>query len=113
MGAGFQVRLDQAEIYPVLHISGEITSEAEVVLVDAYQKIAIDQRALVIMDFAESDYINSSGIAVLIQLITESSEKKQKIVFASLSPHFQKIMDIVGLTGFVKVHATLAEAQQG
>ena len=112
MTAGFSVKLDESEKHPVLYLSGEITTEAEDSLVPVYQNIPAESRDLVIMDFTEAEYINSSGIAVLIQLITGASERKHKIIFCGLSDHFSKILDIVGLTGFVQMHNTLAEALQ-
>jgi len=110
MAALFQIQFSREKDLPVIHISGEITSEAEEELTQAYNNIPIQERTRVILDFQNTRYINSSGIAILIGMITRASDHKQKIEFSSLNPHFRKVMDIVGLTEFVQIHDSLIDA---
>jgi anti-anti-sigma factor len=108
----FKIRLgfENGGILPVIHISGEITSEAEDEIVQSYDSIPNDKKNRVILNFTETSYINSAGIATLISLITKSSENQGKIEFAGLNTHFRKVMDIVGLTDFVLIHDSLDSA---
>ncbi|MBX7058230.1 MAG: STAS domain-containing protein [Leptospirales bacterium] len=110
MGEPCQVHLVYEGGQPVMRLKGEITSEAEDLLFQRYSEIPEDKRIRVIIDFGDTGYINSSGIALLIQLITRAGDGRGKIEFAALRPQFRKVMDIVGLTEFVQVHATLQEA---
>jgi len=112
MPASFQIQTALEENIPILHISGEITSESEEELLGAYDKIPAAQKVRVILHFADTRYINSSGIAILIGVINRANEFKGKVEFAGLSPHFRKVMDIVGLTDFVKVYDSLQDALQ-
>lgn len=112
MPASFQIRTEVEENIPVLHISGEITSESEEVLLGEYDKLEPAQKARVILHFGDTRYINSSGIAILIGIINRANEHKGRVEFAGLSPHFRKVMDIVGLTDFVKVYDSLQDALQ-
>jgi len=95
---------------PILRIVGEITSEAEESINKTFDSIAREKRSRVLLDFAETTYINSAGIATLISLITKSSEEQGKVEFVGLNSHFKKVMDIVGLTDFVIVHDSLESA---
>jgi anti-sigma B factor antagonist len=108
----FKIRLgfENGGSLPVIHISGEITSEAEDEIVQSYESIPSDKKIRVILNFTETSYINSAGIATLISLITKSSESHGKIEFAGLNTHFRKVMDIVGLTDFVLIHDSLDSA---
>ncbi|TGN21159.1 anti-sigma factor antagonist [Leptospira idonii] len=108
----FKIRLgfENEGILPVIHIAGEITSEAEEEIVQSYESIPSEKRSRVILNFTETSYINSAGIATLISLITKSSENQGKIEFAGLNSHFRKVMDIVGLTDFVLIHDSLQTA---
>lgn len=108
----FKIRLgfENSGSLPVIHISGEITSEAEEEILQCYDSIPHDKRVRVILNFSETSYINSAGIATLIGLITKSSENQGKIEFAGLNSHFRKVMDIVGLTDFVLIHESLDSA---
>ncbi len=110
MSEEYQVILNYEGATPVIRLKGEITSEAEDALVGRYEEIPADRRARVILDFQETRYINSSGIAILIQLITRAADARNRIDFSSLSAHFRKVMEIVGLTDFVQIHASLPEA---
>ena len=110
MAAKHYIRHSLEKGIPVIHLAGEITSEAEEELLACYGSLPEDKLAHVVLDFHETRYINSSGIAILIQLITRAGDRKHKIEFSSLSPHFRKVMDIVGLTDFVRIHNTLADA---
>ena len=110
MAALFQLSTTYEQDIPVIHISGEITSEAEDELVRCYSEIPKDKKERVILDFSETKYINSAGIAILIGLITKATDNKFKIEFSGLNLHFRKVMDIVGLTDFVTIYDSLSEA---
>ncbi len=110
MASVFEISSGYEKNMPVIRLSGEITAEAEEDLVQTYEAIPSERRAKVVLDFNSTRYINSSGIAVLISLITRASDSGQKVEFCGLNPHFRKVMDIVGLTDFVQIHETLADA---
>ncbi|PJZ69752.1 anti-anti-sigma factor [Leptospira perolatii] len=110
MSDEFKITVDLDPSVPVLHISGEITSEADEDIVGHYHSIPESRRSRVILNFQGTSYINSAGLATLISLITKASESSAKIEFAGLNDHFKKVMDIVGLTDFVLIHNTLQEA---
>jgi anti-anti-sigma factor len=112
MADDFKIRVDLevSSTIPVLHISGEITSEADDEIMSSYNSIPENKKGKVILNFTETNYINSAGIATLISLITKASENSGKIEFAGLNPHFRKVMDIVGLTDFVIIHDNLQQA---
>lgn len=107
----FSIKVDsEGEIFPVIHISGEITSEADEVIVNSYSSIPDNKKSKVVINFEKTSYINSAGIATLISLISKASESQGKIEFAGLNSHFRKVMDIVGLTDFVVIHENLEQA---
>jgi anti-sigma B factor antagonist len=102
-----QVNLDKHPTIPVISISGEITSEADEEIINAYNNLPQDKKSKILIDFSKTAYINSAGIATLISLITKASETNGKIEFCGLNSHFKKVMDIVGLTDFVIIHDTI------
>lgn len=105
-----KVDLESGGGTPILHISGEITSEADDEIMNSYNSIPEASRTRILLNFSETSYINSAGIATLISLITKASENSGKIEFAGLNSHFRKVMDIVGLTDFVVIHDSLEKA---
>ncbi len=100
---------------PVITIEGDMTSETDHEIIDAVQKnrkYNDNSNAKLIINFGKTNYINSAGIATLINIIQTTGESKSKIAFVALSPHFQKVMEIVGIIDFVKQANTDEEAAE-
>ena len=66
-----------------------------------------------ILKFHQEAYINSGGIAVLIQLLAETKKHNQQIGITGLSEHFKKIFRMVGITKFAKIYNTREDALEG
>jgi anti-sigma B factor antagonist len=64
----------------------------------------------VLIDFSKVDYINSSGIALVIQMLMEASKADQRIAAFGLTPHFQKVFTMVGITKYAALHRDEATA---
>lgn len=87
----------------VIRIHGDVTTEAEDALHQAYRKAADSQPRAVVFDFANVGYINSGGIAVLISLVMEALEQGHQISATGLSDHYSKVFRMVGLSQYMKV----------
>ncbi len=96
---------------PVLILEGDITSEADADIMSMYRELKEKHSPFYLMiDFNKTKYINSAGIATLINIIQDLGDFGGKVVFTGLSQHFQKVMDIVGITDFVNIYQTNEEA---
>ena len=97
----------------VLRFEGDISSASREAVVGAYQSLAKDKVRIVLLDFSKVDYINSSGIALVIQVMIEASGAGQKVHVFGLSAHFQKVFAMVGITKYAHLYpdqtAALAE----
>jgi anti-anti-sigma factor len=88
----------------MLNIQGDITSFSEPFLNQAYSE-ANDQGAeKILLNVEEGAYINSGGIAVLIQILAQTKKNNQQICITGLSEHFKKIFNMVGITKFADIH---------
>ena len=105
-----QFSLEQQSDVTLLHIQGDITAQSEPVINKAYQQ-ADEQGAAqkIIMQFEEDVYINSGGIAVLIQILAQTNKKSQQIGIAGLSDHFKKIFNMVGISKFAGIYDTIED----
>lgn len=105
-----EIKLEQHGPVTLLDIQGDITGFSEPFLNEAY-KNAGNQGASNILLKTESDiYINSGGIAVLIQILAQTKQNNQLIGITGISDHFKKIFSMVGITRFAKIYDTLDEA---
>jgi anti-sigma B factor antagonist len=86
----------------VLRFSGDISSTSRDAVLGAYGKVAKDRPVL--LDFCRVDYINSSGIALVIQMMMEANKSGQEICAFGLTPHFQKVFTMVGITKYAKLY---------
>lgn len=94
----------------VMRFSGDITSTSEAAILGTYQGISPDNNKRILLDFSKVEYINSSGIALIIQLMYAAGKNSQIIQTFGLSPHFQKVFTMVGITKYTRLHADEAAA---
>ncbi|MDE3187264.1 MAG: STAS domain-containing protein [Acidobacteriota bacterium] len=84
----------------VLRFEGDIASTSKDAVLGTYQTLSKEAAKLVLLDFSKVDYINSSGIALVIQMLIEASNSGQKVYAFGLSPHFTKVFTMVGITKY-------------
>ena len=93
-----------------IEITGDVTAVTGEVIQDAYNNDNVVNSSRILLRFAKDCYINSGGLAFLIDIASEGRKKEQKIAASGLSDHFQKIFHMVGLTRCISVHATEEDA---
>jgi anti-anti-sigma factor len=113
-----KVRVDQATSpaggpVTVLRFEGDIASTSKEAVLGAYQALPKATVRQVLLDFTKVDYINSSGIAIVIQLMIEASGAEQKMAAFGLSAHFTKVFTMVGITKYASLFPDQAAALMG
>jgi len=106
-----EIKLDRQNGIAFMQISGDITAQSEPHINGAYAKLN-DEGSVskILIQFEEAAYINSGGIAVLIQILAKSKKNDQQIGITGLSDHFKKIFGMVGITKFANIFDSLQEA---
>jgi anti-sigma B factor antagonist len=94
----------------VLRFEGDIASTSKDAVLGTYQGLPKESSKLILLDFTKVDYINSSGIALVIQILIEASNSAQKISAFGLSPHFNKVFTMVGITKYAGLFPSQSEA---
>ena len=105
-----EIILEKRGDITIFDIQGDITVFSEPFFNKAYKSANEQGISKILLKFYENAYINSGGIAVLIQLLAESKKNNQSISITGLSPHFQKIFNMVGISKFAKIYSTMEEA---
>jgi anti-anti-sigma factor len=93
-----------------LRFEGDIASTSKEAVLGSYQALPKEKTKLVVLDFTKVDYINSSGIALVIQMLIEASNSGQKVSAFGLSPHFTKVFTMVGITKYAGIFPNQADA---
>jgi anti-anti-sigma factor len=106
-----EIKLEQQNDTTLLHIHGDITAHSEPYIIEAYKELS-DQGNVqkILIQFEKEAYINSGGIAVLIQILAQTHKNNQQIGIAGLSDHFKKIFRMVGITKFANIYSSLEDA---
>jgi anti-anti-sigma factor len=94
----------------VLRFEGDIASTSKDAVLGTFQALPKETVRLVLLDFSKVDYINSSGIALVIQMMIEASNSGQMVYAFGLSAHFTKVFTMVGITKYAGLFATQADA---
>lgn len=105
-----EVRCSSGDPIVVLRFAGDITSSSEAAVLGTYQGLPPESSKRILLDFSGVDYLNSSGIALIIQLLYAASKKGQAVQTFGLTPHFQKVFTMVGITKYTKLHPDEASA---
>lgn len=69
------------------------------------------RRPLLILDFSEVTYIDSSGIAGLIEYIRDAQEFGGRLAMVGLSNHLKHVFEIVRLSQYLPTFQNYAEAR--
>jgi anti-anti-sigma factor len=107
-----QIEFEQHGAVTLLNIRGDITTFSEPFLKEAYQSANDQGASKILLKISQDAYINSGGIAVLIQILAQTKHNNQKIMIAGVSSHYKKIFSMVGISKFAKIHDNVESALQ-
>ena len=93
-----------------LHFTGDISSASKDTVVGAYHALDKATHPQVLLDFKGVEYLNSSGIALVIQVLMEANKSSQSVVISGLSPHFTKVFTMVGIPKYAALYPDEAAA---
>lgn len=105
-----EVKIENHGDIILLDIHGDVTAFSEPSLNSAYNQSRESASKKIILKFEEAAYINSGGIAVLIQVLAQTRRNNQKIGITGLSDHFKKVFNMVGITKFATIYPSLQDA---
>lgn len=86
----------------VLRFTGDISSTSRDSVIGAWE--TVNGSGPVLLDFSKVEYINSSGIALVIQMLMEAGRTGQKVAAFGLTPHFQKVFTMVGIAKYAGLY---------
>jgi anti-anti-sigma factor len=59
-----------------------------------------------VLDFANVDYINSTGIALIVRLLAEARRDHREVIALGLSDHYREIFRITRLSDYLTIADT-------
>ena len=100
---------DQITNRRVVHLAGEIDLEHA----PQVRKVllgAVEQGRLILVDMADVEYIDSSGIACLIEALQEARTKSADLALIAVNPQAMRVLALARLDTVFAIHDDLNSA---
>lgn len=90
----------------VIDISGELNGYGEDTLMAAYTQASNGRTQAIILNFTDLEYMNSSGIGLLVTMLIRVQRQKQRLLAYGLSDHYQQIFELTRLNEAISIYAS-------
>ena len=94
----------------VITLRGEIDSFGEQTLNQAYDQAEALGKPAILLNFTGVDYINSTGIALIVGLLARARKTGRRLLTSGLSSHYVEIFQITRLSDFMSLYPDEATA---
>ena len=100
----------------IIDIQGEVSAFAEDTLMEASAEASTPTTRAIILNFSGLEYMNSSGIGLLVTLLIRVNRQKQHLMAFGLSDHYRRIFELTRLNEAIGIYdseaGVLAAAQK-
>ena len=109
----FTAQVRQQDKAVTIDLKGEVNAFAESALSAAYKEADSLEPNVIVLNFNEVTYINSTGIALIVSILAQVRKARRKLVVYGLSEHYVTIFQITRLSDFMAIYADEASALSG
>jgi anti-sigma B factor antagonist len=100
----FTGRLRRLGDLTIIDLTGEINAFADQELNAIYDQAEASEATTIALNFSNVDYINSTGIALLVGLLAQAMKAHRKMAAYGLTEHYIEIFQITRLADFIKIY---------
>lgn len=94
----------------IMDLAGDLTRLSEEEMLKAYQQVTARGSTRILYNFTGVASVNSSGIAILIGIVSEARKKQQRIAVFGLNDHYRKVFHMIGLPKYIDFFSDENEA---
>ena len=87
----------------VIDLRGELDADAEEALNAAYAEASTNDPSSILLNFSDVEYINSTGIALIVGILAQARKAHHSISASGLSDHYREIFQITRLVDFMNI----------
>jgi len=110
VSSALKVHVRPATGAAVVELHGDVSADGEQAIHEGYAEAVGIGGGTVLFDLSGAQYINTSGISVLITVVMGAKKAGQTVLVSGTSPHYRKVFDLVRFSSFVSMFDTEAEA---
>lgn len=101
-GDTFQVEVvDRGDGAQVIELTGTVNRSAKDAMEAAYASTTASR---LLLDFSAVDYINSTGIAVIVGLLAMARAESREVGAYGLTEHYREVFQITRLADFMTIY---------
>jgi anti-anti-sigma factor len=87
----------------VIEMRGQVNRAAEAPVGAAYEVATAGTIDTLVLEFSDVEYINSTGIAVIVGILARARQNDLKVVARGLTEHYKHIFEITKLSDFMNI----------
>jgi anti-anti-sigma factor len=110
MTTGYDIDTQIQPDTAVIVLTGQVDREAAARMAAAYDTAAGAGSKVIVLDFESVDYINSTGIALIVSLLGRARAEGRAVHAAGLTEHYRHIFTITRLSDFIQVFSDVDAA---
>lgn len=99
----FETQIRRQGDVVIVDLHGEINAFAEEGLNAAYGEAEAANPEMILLNFGDVDYMNSTGIALIVSLLARARASRRRLLAYGLSDHYVEIFNITRLVDFMTV----------
>jgi len=88
----------------IIDVQGDITAQSEDLLMEAYNTSSQNGTEAIILNFEGLDYMNSSGIGLLVTMLIRVQRQKQRLLAYGLTEHYRQIFELTRLNEAIGIY---------
>jgi anti-sigma B factor antagonist len=96
----------------LLDFPKDVTAQTREPAYAAYNELSRAKVRAIALNFTSTDYLNSAGIGLVINLVEDAMQAGRKVYAFGLGSHFKKLFSMVGLTDRLTMVADENEAKE-
>ena len=98
-----EVAVRERDGVAVIDLAGDVDASAEAALQAGYAEATQGDARSIVLNFAPTEYINSTGIALIVSLLAQARSRGVQIRAYGLSDHYREIFEITRLADFMTI----------
>ena len=87
----------------IIDVGGHLTGQADEEMSAAFESAAATGAPVVALNLSDLDYMNSSGIGVLVTLLIRAQRGKRRLAAYGLSNHYREIFSLTRLDEAIEI----------
>lgn len=89
----------------VIDITGSVSAQSERILMDAFAQASSGPTRGIILNFSGLEYMNSTGIGLLVTILVRANRQQQQMLAYGLSDHYRNIFELTRLNEAIHIYA--------